>query len=137
MIAVWIGVVAEGPYSAQVLEHFARPRNLGRLPEANGRGVAGDLRDGPTQIAIAIRVEAGRIAAARFRTFGCSAAIAASSMATTLIAGRTVAEAERLTAEQITMALGGLPPERAYAPTMAAAAVRGALADWAAQERGE
>jgi nitrogen fixation NifU-like protein len=119
------------------LDHFAHPRNLGRLPDANGRGVVGDLRDGPTQIAIAIRVEDGRIAAARFRTFGCSAAIAASSMATTLIAGQALAEAAALTAEQITTALGGLPPERAYAPAMAAAAVQGAIADWAAREEGE
>ena len=126
--------MADGPYSAQVLDHFAHPRNLGRLPEANGHGVVGDLRDSPTQIAIAIRVEDGRIAAARFRTFGCSAAIAASSMATTLITGQSTAEAAALTAERITAALGGLPPERVYAPTMAAAAVRGAIADWAARE---
>jgi nitrogen fixation NifU-like protein len=130
-------MATDGPYSAQVLDHFARPRNLGRLPDANGRATVGDLRDGPTQIAIAVRVEAGRVAAARFRTFGCSAAIAASSMATVLISGLTTDEAAALTAETITTALGGLPPERAYAPTMAAAAVRGAIADWAGRERGE
>lgn len=129
--------MAEGPYSAEVLDHFAHPRNLGRLPHANGHGVVGDLRDGPTQVAIAIRVEDGRIAVARFRTFGCSAAIAASSMATTLITGQPIENAAALTAEQITAALGGLPPERAYAPTMAAAAVQGAIADWAAREGGE
>ncbi len=130
-------MTTEGPYSPQVLEHFARPRNLGRLPEANGRGVVGDLHDGPTRIEIAIVVAAGRVAAARFRTFGCSAAIAASSMATTLIEGRAVAEVGALTAGRIAEALGGLPPERAYAPEMAAAAVRGAVADWAAREQGE
>lgn len=129
--------MTDGPYSAQVLDHFARPRNLGRLPDANGRAVVGDLRDGPTQIAIAVRVEAGRVAAARFRTFGCSAAIAASSVATVLISGLTTDEAAALTAETIATALGGLPPERAYASAMAAAAVRGAIADWAGHERGE
>ncbi len=118
-------------YSPQVLDHFARPRNLGRLPDADGRGVAGDLRRDDVRIEIAIRVADGRIAAARFRTFGCSAAIAASSMATVLIEGRPIDEAAGLTAQQINDALGGLPADRLYAPAMAAAAVHGAVADWA------
>lgn len=119
-----------GPYSPQVIDHFARPRNLGRLPEANGRGSAGDLRDGDVRIEIAIRVEGERIAAARFRTFGCSAAIAASSVATVLITGRGVREAATIDAAQILEALGGLPDDRLYAPAMAARAVQSALADW-------
>lgn len=123
-----------GPYSAQVVEHFARPRNLGRLADANGRGVSGDLRDGDVRIEIAIRVEGGRVAAARFRTFGCSAAIAASSVATTLIEDGDVAEAAALTPERITDALGGLPPDRLYAPRLAADAVHRAIEDW---RRGE
>lgn len=122
-----------GPYSQQVLDHFAAPRNLGRLPGANGRGVAGDLQTGEVRIEIAIRVEGGRVAAARFRTFGCSAAIAASSMATTLIVERPVGEVADLAAGRITAALGGLPPDRLYAAELAAEAVRGAVADW---ERG-
>ncbi len=118
------------PYSAQVIDHFAAPRNLGRLPDANGRGVVGDLQTDDVRIEIAIRVEGGRIAAARFRTFGCSAAIAASSIATTLIADRTVQAAADITPAQIAAALGGLPPERLYAPEMAAMAVHRAVADW-------
>lgn len=117
-------------YSVAVLDHFARPRNLGRLPDANGRGVAGDLREQDVRIEIAVRVEAGRVAAARFRTFGCSAAIAASSMATTLIEGQAVERAGALRGEEIATALGGLPPERLYAPALAAAAVHEALADY-------
>lgn len=121
-------------YSETVLEHYARPRNLGRLPGASGQGVAGDLRDGPVQITIAIRVERDddgeeRVAAARFRAFGCSAAIASSSMATVLIEGRPVREAAALTPEAIVAALGGLPEERLYAPALAAEAVRRAIAD--------
>lgn len=118
------------PYSQQVLDHFAAPRNLGRLPEANGRGVSGDLQTGDVRIEIAIRVEGDRIAVARFRTFGCSVAIAASSVATTMITDRRVGEAADLTAAQITTALGGLPPDRLYAPSMAAEAVHRAVADW-------
>ena len=125
----------DGGYAPTVLDHFARPRGLGRLPEANGRGVAGDLRDGDVRIEIAIRVERGLVAAARFRTFGCSAAIAASSMATTLIEGRTVEEARALSAETITDALGGLPADRLYAPAMAASAVRAAAADYERRAR--
>jgi nitrogen fixation protein NifU and related proteins len=120
-------------YSAQVIEHFAHPRNLGRLAEANGRGVAGDLRAGDVQIEIAILVAGDRVAAARFRTFGCSAAIAASSVATTLIDGRAVAEAATLTPEAIITALGGLPATKLYAPRLAAEAVHRAVADWRAR----
>jgi nitrogen fixation NifU-like protein len=118
------------PYSQQVIDHFAAPRNLGRLHDANGHGVSGDLRTGDVQIAIAIRVEGERVVAARFRTFGCSVAIAASSVATTLIVERPVGEVAALTPAQITAALGGLPPERLYAPEMAAEAVHRAIADW-------
>jgi nitrogen fixation NifU-like protein len=118
------------PYSQQVIDHFAAPRNLGRLPTANGRGVSGDLRTGDVRIEIAIRVEGDRVVVARFRTFGCSVAIAASSVATTLITDRPVGEAADLTAAQITDALGGLPPDRLYAPAMAAEAVHQAVADW-------
>jgi NifU-like protein involved in Fe-S cluster formation len=120
--------------SPQIEEHFARPRNLGRLPTANGQGRCGDLQAGPTQITIAIQVVAGQVVAARFRTFGCSVAIAASSVATTLISDQPVTVAATLTADQITAALGVVPAERAYAPAMAATAVRLAVADWAAQE---
>jgi len=121
-------------YSETVLEHYARPRNLGRLPGASGLGVAGSLLDGPVQITIAIRVERDgdgeeRVVAARFRAFGCSAAIASSSMATVLIEGRPVREAAALTPEAIVAALGGLPEERLYAPALAAEAVRKAIAD--------
>lgn len=124
----------EQPYNATVLDHYAQPRNLGRLPDADGRGLVGDLRDDPVQIAIAIRVERGddgatRIAAARFRAFGCSATIAAASMATVLIEGRTLTEAAALTPEAITAALGGLPAARLYAPALVAAAVHQAVAD--------
>ena len=127
--------MVQEPYSPQVLDHFARPRNLGRLPEANGRGTVGDVREGPVQITIAILVERDqtgddRITAARFRAFGCSAAIASASMATVLLEGQTVREASTLNPETITAALGGLPEERRYAPELAAEAAHQALADW-------
>ncbi|MGN6360935.1 MAG: iron-sulfur cluster assembly scaffold protein, partial [Thermomicrobiales bacterium] len=86
---------------------------------------------------IAILVENDRVAAARFRTFGCSAAIAASSVATTLIEGRAVVEAAALAPEAIVTALGGLPANKLYAPQLAADAVHRAVADWRARASGE
>lgn len=124
-------------YSAHVLDHYARPRNLGRLPEADGRGVAGDLREGDTQIEIAIQVREARVTAVRHRTFGCSATIAAASVATELIAGRPVTAAGALTAAEITAALGGLPPDRLYAPDLAVTAVHRAVADFHRRGAGE
>ena len=123
--------MSQQPYSETVLDHYARPRNLGRLPDATGSATVGDLRDDPVQITVALRVaadEAGvrRVTAARFRAFGCSATIAAASMATVLLEGRTLDTAAQLSAEEIERALGGLPPERRYAPALAAAAAQGA-----------
>jgi len=124
------------PYSAVVLDHFAAPRNLGRLPDANGRGVAGDLVTSATRIEIALRIEGGVVRDARFRAIGCSATIAAASLATTLLVGRPVAEVAALTADALVVALDGLPPERLYAPALVIEAVAAALAAWRSGEEG-
>ncbi len=129
--------MTEASLSSQVLGLFARPQNLGRLPEANGRGQSGDLQTGSTQIEIAVLIAADQVATARFRAFGCSTAIAAASMATILITGQAAVQAGALTAEAITAALGGVPPERAYAPQMAAEAVQRAVANWAEHAQGD
>jgi nitrogen fixation NifU-like protein len=126
----------EQPYGAVVLDHFAAPRNLGRLPDANGRGVAGDLVTGATRIEIALRIEEGVVRDARFRAIGCSATIAAASLATTLLIGRPTAEAAALTAAALVVALDGLPPERLYAPALVIEALAAALAAWRSGEEG-
>jgi nitrogen fixation NifU-like protein len=126
----------EQPYSAIVLDHFAVPRNLGRLPDANGRGVAGDLATGATRIEIALRIEGDVVRDARFRAIGCSATIAAASMATTLLVGCSADEAAALTAGALVGALDGLPPERLYAPDLVVEAVAAALAAWRAGGEG-
>ncbi len=126
----------EQPYGAVVLDHFAAPRNLGRLPDANGRGVAGDLVTGATRIEIALRIEEGVVRDARFRAIGCSATIAAASLATTLLIGRPTAEAATLTAATLVVALDGLPPERLYAPALVIEALAAALAAWRSGEEG-
>lgn len=117
-------------YSATVNEHFARPRNLGRLPDANGRGVVGDLGHTPVHIEMAIRVDRGVVASARFRAFGCAATIAASSMATQLALDRSLEFVKALTPDDVTSALGGLPEDRMYAPGLALEALRAAVADY-------
>ena len=95
-------------YSAVVLEHCEHPRNLGELPDATNsvdvsNPVCGD------ELRLAVRIEDGRIAAARFRTRGCKAAIASASFLTELIVGKKIEEIRGITAEQISQALGGLP----------------------------
>lgn len=119
-------------YSATVNDHFARPRNLGRLPNANGRGVTGELGNSPVRVEIALRVEHGAVVAARFRTFGCAAAIAASSMVTVLAVDRSLSEAKCLTSEDVVSALDGLPSNRMYAARLALDALHAALADYEA-----
>lgn len=117
-------------YSETVTDHFAHPRNLGRLPDANGRGVVGDLGHTPVRIEIAVRVEHGSIAAVRFRTFGCAAAIAASSMVTQLAFNRPIAYVKSLTPDDVSAALDGLPSDRMYASRLALNAIHAALEDF-------
>lgn len=95
-------------YSAVVLEHCEHPRNIGDLADATHtvdvtNPVCGD------ELRLAVRIEDGRVAAARFRTRGCKAAIASASLLTELIVGKTIEEIRGITAEQISQALGGLP----------------------------
>jgi len=95
-------------YSAAVLEHSEHPRNVGDLPNATNtvnvsNPVCGD------ELRLAVRIENGRIAAARFRTRGCKAAVASASLLTEIIVGKSIEEIRGITAEQISQALGGLP----------------------------
>jgi nitrogen fixation NifU-like protein len=94
-------------YSEIVLEHFRHPHNVGALPDATAtvevvNPVCGDV------LRLSVRLEQGRIVAARFKTQGCVASIAASSMLTDLLVGKTVREARNLSAEKISESLGGL-----------------------------
>jgi nitrogen fixation NifU-like protein len=95
-------------YSAVVLDHSEHPRNVGDLPNATNtvdvtNPICGD------ELRLAVRIENGRIAAARFRTRGCKAAVASASLLTELMVGKTIEEIRGITAEQISQALGGLP----------------------------
>jgi len=112
------------------MEHFTNPRNVGQIKDASGRGkvgnpVCGDIME------LFIKVdEAGVITDARFRTFGCGAAIASSSMLTELVKGKTVKEAENLTNKKVVDALGGLPEVKVHCSLLAEEALKRAIADY-------
>jgi nitrogen fixation NifU-like protein len=114
-------------YSEAVLDHFQNPRNAGTLDAATAtvsveNPVCGDILE------LSVRVEAGRIAEARFRTRGCVTALACSSLLTELLRGKTPAEARAISSEQISEALGGLPPATLHGAQLARDAVQALLA---------
>jgi NifU-like protein involved in Fe-S cluster formation len=114
-------------YSEAVLDHFQNPRNAGTLDAATAtvsveNPVCGDILE------LSARVDAGRIAEARFRTRGCVTALACSSLLTELLRGKTPAEARAITSEQISEALGGLPPATLHGAQLARDAVQALLA---------
>ncbi len=119
-----------GPYSAKVMEHFMNPRNVGEIENADGVGEVGNPACGD-MMRLYLKVEAGRIVDAKFRTFGCGAAIASSSMLTEMIKGKTVEEAQAITNQQVADALDGLPPVKIHCSVMAEQAVKSALDDYA------
>jgi len=120
-------------YSETVIEHFMNPRNVGVIEDADGVGYEGNPICGDT-MEVFIRVAsvngAERITDIKFRTFGCGAAIASSSIATEMVKGRTLEEAERLTDGEIIEALGGLPPLKVHCSLLATAALKRAIEDY-------
>ncbi len=123
-------------YSEKVMEHFMNPRNVGEIPDADGVGnvsspVCGDI------MRMYISVEAGRITDVKFKTFGCGAAIATSSMVTELIKGKTIEEALQVTNEAVAEALGGLPPVKMHCSLLAEEAVEAAIDDYLRKTTGE
>ena len=116
-------------YSDIVLDHFERPRNNGLLEDANAVGFMTNPVCGDTLL-LMLRIEDGHIEEARWQSDGCAASIAASSLLSELVCGRSVGEAEAITREGIVDALGGLPASKLHASVLAADALRHALADY-------
>ncbi len=116
-------------YSEKVMDHFANPRNVGELPDANGVGEVGNSRCGDI-MKMYIKVENNIIVDVSFKTFGCGAAIATSSMATELIKGKSVDDALKLTNKAVMEALDGLPPVKVHCSVLAEQAIKAALSDY-------
>jgi nitrogen fixation NifU-like protein len=116
-------------YSEKVLEHYQNPRNVGQIEDADGTGVVGNPVCGDTMM-ITIKVRDGRIEDVKFKTFGCAAAIATSSMVTELVKGKTVEEALAVTNRQVADALDGLPPVKMHCSMLAEEAIKAAIEDY-------
>ena len=116
-------------YSEKVIDHFTNPRNVGIIQDADGVGKVGNPVCGD-MMEMSIKVDGDRISDVKFRTFGCGAAIATSSMASEMIIGKTVGEALQLTNRAIAEALDGLPPVKMHCSVLAADALKMALADY-------
>ncbi|MBR5139890.1 MAG: Fe-S cluster assembly scaffold protein NifU [Clostridia bacterium] len=117
-------------YSEKVMDHFTNPRNVGEIEDASGVGVVGNAKCGDI-MKIYLKIDENDVITdCKFKTFGCGAAIATSSMATELIKGRTVAEALELTNSAVVEALEGLPPVKIHCSVLAEEAVKSALADY-------
>ena len=114
-------------YTPTALDHVSHPRNLGRLDDADGVGSVDD-RETDNLVTIYLKVAERRVALTRFRTFGCTGCIAASSIATELVQGRPLAEVGAIDAAAILAALGGLPPDQTYCAELVARALRDAVA---------
>ena len=117
-------------YSEKVMDHFQNPRNVGKLPDADGVGEVGNAKCGDImQMFIKVNDD-GIIEDVGFKTFGCGAAIATSSMATELIKGKPIAEALQLTNRAVVEALDGLPAHKLHCSVLAEEAVRAAIRDY-------
>ena len=116
-------------YSKKVMDHFAHPRNVGEMPEANAVGQVGNQKCGDI-MKMMLKIENDVIVDAKFQTFGCGAAVATSSMATELVKGKTVQEALQLPNKAVMEALDGLPPVKVHCSVLAEEAIRAALIDY-------
>ncbi|MBE0602601.1 MAG: Fe-S cluster assembly scaffold protein NifU [Deltaproteobacteria bacterium] len=124
-----------GPYSAKVMDHFMNPRNVGEIEGADGVGEVGNPACGD-MMRLYLKIEDNRVVDAKFRTFGCGAAIASSSMLTEMIKGKTVEEAREISNQAVADALDGLPAVKIHCSVMAEQAVKTALDDYAKKHGG-
>lgn len=118
-------------YSEKVMDHFQNPRNVGEMENPSGVGTIGNAKCGDIMRMYLDIDENGIIKEAKFKTFGCGAAVATSSMATELVAGKTVQEALEVTNKAVMEALDGLPPVKVHCSLLAEQAIHAALWDYA------
>jgi len=126
----------EQQYGEKVMEHFRNPRNVGEIKDASGIGKVGNAVCGDI-MNLYIKVEKGIIVDAKFKTFGCGAAIATSSMVTELVKGKTVKEALSVSNHAVAEALGGLPPIKMHCSVLAEEALKSAIDDYTKRSGGK
>ena len=117
-------------YSEKVMDHFTNPRNVGEIEDADGIGEVGNAKCGDI-MKMFLKIDNGVITDIKFKTFGCGAAVATSSMATELVKGKTVQEAMEVTNKAVMEALDGLPPVKVHCSLLAEEAIHAALWDYA------
>ncbi len=118
-------------YSEKVMDHFQHPRNVGEIEDASGVGTVGNAKCGDIMRMYLDIDDNGVIRDCKFKTFGCGAAVATSSMATELVIGKTVEEALKVTNKAVMEALDGLPPVKVHCSLLAEEAIHAALWDYA------
>ena len=121
-------------YTEKVMDHYENPRNVGIVEDANGIGVVGNPACGDV-MKLTIRVENDIIVDARFKTFGCGAAIATSSMVTEMVKGKNIEEALEISNKGVMEALGGLPKVKKHCSVLAEDALKAAIADYRSNKR--
>ena len=121
-------------YTALVIDHFMNPRNVGEIKDADAIGEAGSASCGD-MMRIYLKIENDIVTDVKFKTFGCAAAIASSSMATEMIKGKTVDEIMKMTNMEVVDALGGLPEKKVHCSVMVEAAIADAINNY--KKRGE
>jgi nitrogen fixation NifU-like protein len=120
-------------YSEKVMEHFANPHNVGEIPNADGIGKVGNPQCGDVMW-LYIKVKDNIITDIKFKTFGCGAAIATSSMITELARGKTLEEAKKISRQDVADSLDGLPPTKMHCSNLASDALREAIKDYEAKQ---
>ncbi|UCE65183.1 MAG: Fe-S cluster assembly scaffold protein NifU [Candidatus Zixiibacteriota bacterium] len=121
------------PYSEIVMDHFANPRNMGDMENPSAVGNVGNPACGD-MMRLFLKIENGVIVDAKFKTFGCGAAIASSSMLTEMLKGKTLEEALKISNEEVVKALGGLPEAKIHCSVMAEEALKAAVNDYESKE---
>ena len=116
-------------YSEKVLDHFSNPRNVGEIEDADAVGEVGNAKCGDI-MKMYLKIDGDTITDVKFKTFGCGAAIATSSIATEMIKGKKISEALKLSNKAVTEALDGLPPHKIHCSVLAEQAVKAALSDY-------
>jgi nitrogen fixation NifU-like protein len=121
-------------YSEKVMQHFKKPQNMGEIPDADGVGSVGNPTCGDL-MTMYIKVKDKRLEDVKFKTYGCGAAIATSSMTTELAKGKTIDEAMQISRASVADSLGGLPPVKMHCSNLAADALHAAIEDYQKKQK--